>query len=69
MNHKKIVYYLETISSGSSGKNCQFCLVQEKKLYCFSQSNGKSNHGLNIEAEAENENPDCINWDHVDQWT
>ena len=29
---------------------------------------GKYSHQLNIEPEAGNENPVCINWDHVDQW-
>ena len=29
---------------------------------------GKYSHWLNIEPEVENENPVCINWDHVDQW-
>ena len=29
---------------------------------------GKYSHWLNIEPAAENENPVCINWDHVDQW-
>ena len=29
---------------------------------------GKYRHWLNIEPELENENPVCINRDHVDQW-
>ena len=31
------------------------------------KSTGKYSHWLNIEPEAKNENPVCINWDHVDQ--
>ena len=32
------------------------------------KSTGKYSHWLNIEPKVENENPVCINWDHVDQW-
>ena len=32
------------------------------------KSTGKYSHWLNIETEMENENPHCINQDHVDQW-
>ena len=28
----------------------------------------ENSHWLNIKPEVENENPVCINWDHVDQW-
>ena len=32
------------------------------------KSTGKCGHWLNIEPEAENENPVCTHWDYVDQW-
>ena len=31
------------------------------------KSTGKYSHWMNMKPEAENENPVCINWDHVDQ--
>ena len=31
------------------------------------KSTGKYSHWLNIEPEAENQNPVCINWDHVER--
>ena len=38
------------------------------KIHAQPKSNGKYSHWLNIEPEAENENPVCIKWDLVDQW-
>ena len=40
----------------------------EKNMSAQPKLTGKYSHWLNIEPEAENENPVCIKWDHVDQW-
>ena len=49
------------IKGGNKWKTGKIMSAQPK-------STGKHSHWLNIEPKAENENPVCINWDHVDQW-